>query len=67
MCGTAKQVKDYPFNKREREASCPRLDHRSHVASVYWHGKAQMEASGPFPENGELVQKRRAMRRIGLL
>jgi hypothetical protein len=56
-------VKSYPLSEREREGSCPRLDERSHVASVHRHHKAHVRASRPFSGNREFVQKLRAVRR----
>ena len=65
MCDAAKQVKNYPFNERKREGSCPRLDERSHVASVYRHHETDMRTSRAFSGDREFVQKLRAVRRSG--
>ena len=65
MCDAAKQVKNYPFSDRKWEGSCPRLEERFHVASVYRHHKAHVRASRAFSGNREFVQKLSAVRRSG--
>ena len=64
-CDTAKQVKNYSFDERKREESCPRLGERFHVTSVYRHYKALVRASRAFSRNREVVQELRAVRRSG--